>query len=82
MFDAIWTILARWRTWIVNLALTVALVLPELFNAPEFVAIFPDDFQKWILVVGLLINIWMRPRPAVLKRDVKPKEPYRETENL
>ena len=61
--------LARWRTWIVNGLLALLTVLPEILNAPEILAIVPQDYQRMFLAGLFLLNIWLRPRPAVLPSD-------------
>lgn len=60
---------ARWRTWIVNLVLAVMVLLPDLLNSPEVLAIVPAEYQRYVLLAAFLANIWMRPRPAVLPSD-------------
>lgn len=62
-------ILARWRTWIVNGILAMLFALPAILNSPEILAVIPPDYQRWFLVAAFLVNIWMRPRPAVLSTD-------------
>ena len=64
--------LERWRTWVVNLLAAALIVLPELLNAPEVIAVVPTQYHKWVFVAALLLNIWMRPRPAVIKKDLAP----------
>ncbi len=59
----------RLRTWLVNLALALLIVGPEVLNSPEVLALIPAEYQRWALAAAFLINIWMRPRPAVLARD-------------
>lgn len=74
MFDWLHKLLrfvARFRTWIVNLLLALATIAPELLNSPEVLAIVPYEYQRWFLVSVFLLNIWMRPRPAVLPSDVE-----------
>lgn len=71
MLTKIWEALVRFRTWVVNLIAAALLVLPELLNAPEVLAVIPPQYQKYVFVGALLLNIWMRPRPAVLKKDVQ-----------
>ena len=61
--------LARWRTWVINLLLAVITLAPEVLNAPEILAIVPQDYQRMFLAGLFLLNIWMRPRPAVLPSD-------------
>ncbi len=65
----LWEALVRFRTWIVNLFGAALLVLPELLNAPEVLAVVPQSYQKWVFVAALLLNIWMRPRPASMAKD-------------
>lgn len=61
--------LARWRTWLVNALLAFAVIAPEVLNSPEILAIVPQEWQRWFLAGIFLLNIWMRPRPAVLPGD-------------
>lgn len=61
--------LVRFRTWIVNSLLALAVVAPEIINSPEILAVVPREWQRWFLVGVFLLNIWMRPRPAVLPSD-------------
>lgn len=65
--------LARWRTWIVNVALALLVVAPELVNSPEILAVIPEEYQRWVVLLGFIVNIWMRPRPAVLADDPEVK---------
>lgn len=65
----LWELTVRFRTWIVNLVLAVMVLAPELLNSPEVLAIVPAEYQRWILAAAFLVNIWMRPRPAVIKSD-------------
>lgn len=68
----IWEALVRFRTWVVNLSAAALLILPELLNAPEVIAVVPVQYQKYVFVAALLLNIWMRPRPAVMAKDIEP----------
>lgn len=61
--------LVRWRTWIVNAVLALLFALPAILNSPEILAVIPAEYQRWFLVAAFLVNIWMRPRPAVLPSD-------------
>lgn len=65
----IWDIIVRWRTWLLNVVLALAFILPEVLNSPEILAIIPAEYQRWFLVGAFLLNIWMRPRPAVRASD-------------
>lgn len=68
----IWETLVRWRTWVVNTVAALLIVLPDLLNAPEVMAVIPVEYQKYVFVAALLINVWMRPRPAVIAKDLAP----------
>jgi len=72
MFKDLWIAVVRFRTWLVNGIGAALILLPELLNAPEVLAVIPQQYQKYVFVAALLINIWLRPRPAVVKSDVKP----------
>lgn len=61
----------RFRTWIFNLALVAVTLAPELLSAPEILAVVPHDYQRYFLAALFIINIWMRPRPAVLPSDTE-----------
>lgn len=59
----------RFRTWIFNLVLVAVTLAPEIMSAPEILAVVPSDYQRYFLAALFIINIWMRPRPAVLPSD-------------
>lgn len=61
--------LARWRTWVVNAILVMITLAPEVLNAPEILAVVPQDYQRYFLAGLFVLNIWLRPRPAVLPSD-------------
>ena len=61
--------LARWRTWVVNAILVLITLAPEILNAPEILAVVPQDYQRYFLAGLFVLNIWMRPRRAVLASD-------------
>ena len=69
MLSTVWEYVVRLRTWLVNLVGAALIVLPELLNAPEVIAVIPQSYQKWVFVAALLLNIWMRPRPASMAQD-------------
>lgn len=69
MFKRLFHAAARWRTYVVNLVLALLVLLPELVNSPEILALIPADYQRLALAAAFLVNIWMRPRPAVLPSD-------------
>jgi hypothetical protein len=63
--------IVRFRTWLANIFFAVLIVAPDLLNSPEVLAIIPAEYQRWVIAAGFLVNIWMRPRPAVLATDVE-----------
>jgi hypothetical protein len=66
----IWNWLVRWRTYLANLVGSVLLLLPDLLSilhSTELMAVLPSGYQKWLALGLLLLNIWMRPRPAAIK---------------
>lgn len=65
----LWEAIVRFRTWIVNLVASLLILLPELLNAPEVIAVIPQQYQKYVFVAALILNIVMRPRPAVMAKD-------------
>lgn len=67
-------LIARFRTWIVNLILVALVMAPEILNAPEILAIVPQQYQRYFLAGLFVLNIWMRPRPAALPKDFKTPE--------
>jgi predicted cobalt transporter CbtA len=67
--NQVWETLVRFRTWIVNLVASLLILLPELLNAPEVLAVVPQQYQKYVFVAALILNIIMRPRPAAMAKD-------------
>lgn len=67
--NSIFKTIARWRTWVLNVLLVLATLVPEVLNAPEILAIVPQEYQRMFLAGLFVLNIWMRPRPAVLPGD-------------
>ena len=61
----------RFRTWLANLFFAMLIVAPDLLNSPEVIAIIPAEYQRWVIAAGFLLNIWMRPRPAVISTDLE-----------
>ena len=61
----------RFRTWLANLFFAILIVAPDLLNAPEVLAVIPAEYQRWVIAAGFMVNIWMRPRPAVLANDLE-----------
>ncbi len=69
MLDKIWDFLVRFRTWVVNLGGALLIFLPDLLSAPEILAVIPAGYQKYVIAGVFILNIWMRPRPAVRAGD-------------
>ena len=67
----LWETLVRWRTWLVNLVLSSLVLIPIVLNSPEVLAVIPMEHQKWFLLAAFVGNIWMRPRPAVMAKDLE-----------
>lgn len=68
-----WELLVRFRTWIVNVLLALMLVAPDILNSPEVLAVIPAEYQRYVLAAGFLLNILMRPWPAVRAGDPETK---------
>lgn len=64
-----WEFLVRFRTWVVNIILAIITIAPGVLNAPEILAIVPADYQRYFLAGLFLLNIWLRPRAAVMAKD-------------
>lgn len=69
LLSNLWDFLVRFRTWLVNLLTAVVVALPFIINMPEFQAVLPPEALPWVLLVNAVLNLWMRPRPAVRARD-------------
>lgn len=72
MFARLWDFLVRWRTWLVNVFGAVLVALPDLFlllQAPELMSVLPPDYRKWLALGLVILNVWMRPRPAARAVD-------------
>jgi len=64
-----WELMVRFRTWIANLFFAALIVAPDILNSPEVLAVVPSEYQRWVIAAGFLVNIWLRPRPAVMAKD-------------
>ena len=76
MFTRLWDFLVRWRTWLMNGAGAILLALPDLLfllQSPELMSVLPAGYQKWLALALLVLNIWMRPRPAARSIDIEAK---------
>lgn len=67
-------VIARFRTWLVNVLSIFILILPDVLNvlaATDWTGIIPDPYIRGFGVLLAVVNIWMRPRPAVLPGDAE-----------
>ena len=71
MLDKIWETLVRWRTALFNGVGVVLVAVAPILGAPEILAIIPPKYIPYAMAAVFLINWWMRPRPAVMKKDVE-----------
>lgn len=71
MMKFAWEWLVRLRTWVFNMSLVVVTLAPEILNSQEILALVPYDYQRYFLASLFLLNIWMRPRPAVIASDIE-----------
>lgn len=67
--NTLWIAIVRFRTWIANVALLALVLLPELLNSPQILAVIPAEYQRYAIAAAFILNIWMRPRPAVISTD-------------
>lgn len=66
-----WETLVRWRTWLVN-TVFVVLLTPELLLALlgfDWGTIIPARYMPYVTLAIIILNVWMRPRPAVVASD-------------
>lgn len=67
-------IIRRWRTWIFNGSAGVVFVLPELLSAfagYDWSGLVPPKWAPVVTALVIVINILLRPRPAVLPHDAE-----------
>lgn len=65
----------RFRTWIVNV-LFALIISPEVVMVllgANWGSIIPEPYINYVTIAIPIINIWMRPRPAVLPSDPEVK---------
>lgn len=66
--------LARWRTWLFNALAAGVILLPEILTALagyNWGEIIPEKYMPLVTLTIIVVNIWMRPRPAVLPSDIE-----------
>ena len=71
MLNNIWEAIVRWRTALFNGIGAFLVAVAPLLGAPEILAIIPPKYVPYAMAAVFLINWWMRPRPAVMKKDVE-----------
>lgn len=67
----LWETLVRWRTWFVNVVFAI-LLTPELLVALlgfDWGTIIPAQYMPYVTLAVIVLNVWMRPRPAVVASD-------------
>jgi hypothetical protein len=67
-FSWLWTEVVRWRTLLFNGLGVVIVAIAPLLGAPELMAVVPPEYQKYLIAAAFLVNYWMRPRPAAIKK--------------
>lgn len=63
--------LQRWRTWLFN-TVAALLISPDLYLALvgyDWSLIIPPRFMPYVTLAIIVVNVMMRPRPAVLPND-------------
>ena len=76
LWDKAWDWIVRWRTYTVNFIFGVLLV-PEVVLALQgfdWGVIVPQKYMPVVTAAFLLVNIWMRPRPAARARDFEDEQ--------
>jgi len=71
MLNKIWLFLARQRTRLFNAIGILIAIAPDLLAAPEILAVLPPEYARYALAAVCIINLWMRPRAAVVKQDLE-----------
>jgi hypothetical protein len=75
MFKYIKEQIIRLRTWIVNILFAI-LITPEIVMVllgANWGSIIPEPYINYVTIAIPIINIWMRPRLAVLPSDPEAK---------
>lgn len=69
MIRRVWEFTARWRTWLWNALSILTIAALHALATPEVQALLPEGWLPWALAINAVVNIWMRPRRAVLATD-------------
>jgi len=70
----LWDTIRRWRTWIVNTLAAALIAVPDIMSAFAGVnwnGLLPDDWMPYATLALVVLNIWMRPRAAVLPEETR-----------
>lgn len=59
----------RWRTALLGALFALAAALPSLLNAPEVLAVVPDQYRPYVIALGFVLMYLTRPRPATRAAD-------------
>ena len=63
-----WEWIVVQRTRLFNLIGAGVVLLAPVLGAPEIQAVIPKQYMPYVIAGVFLINLWMRPRPAVVKQ--------------
>lgn len=68
-------ILVRWRTWIVNVVFASPVLIETVMVliGYNWGTVLPPHVMPYILLSQAVLNVWMRPRPAVISSDIEVK---------
>lgn len=69
--NKLWETLVRFRTWFVNVVFLL-LLTPELLVALlgfDWASIVPERYMPYVTLAVIVLNVWMRPRPASIASD-------------
>lgn len=78
MLTTVMKTLARWRTWLFNTIAAIIVLLPDVATALvgyNWGEIVPPKYMPLVTLAIIVVNIWMRPRPAVLAGDAEARAP-------
>lgn len=71
--EKLWDRLVRFRTWVVNVLFGI-LITPDLVMVLlgfDWSMVTPPKYMPYVTLAIIVLNVWMRPRPAVRARDVE-----------
>lgn len=72
-WSRLWDFIVRWRTTIAGAAAVLLVTGPDLllsiFRDPEFVALVPDEWDRWVNTAAIVLIVLTRLRPATRTAD-------------